>query len=73
VGLSGGTTNHQSAQFKKARVESSDERNPTNSFSAKPFENILIDKEERLDRSHLVVFVDDRKISVLEVVPNRIV
>jgi len=26
-----------------------------NSFSAKPFENILIDEEERLDCSHMAV------------------
>ena len=73
VSLSGGTTNHQSAQFKEARIESSDKRNPMNSFSGKPFENILIDEEERLDRSYIAVVVDNCKISVLEVIPESIV
>src|SRR6266853_4755585 len=73
VSLSGGTTNHQGAQFKEARIESSDEQNPMNSFSAKPVENILIDEEERLDRSYMAVVINNRKISVLEVAPESIV
>ena len=73
LSLAGGTTNHQSAQFKEARIESSDERNPMNSFRAKPFENILIDEEERLDRSYMAVVINNRKISVLEVTPESIV
>jgi len=44
-----------------------------NAFSAKPFENILIDEEERLDRSYMAVVVNNRKISVLEVTPESIV
>ena len=44
-----------------------------NSFSAKPFENILIDQEERLDRSYMAVVISNRKISVLEVTPESIV
>ena len=44
-----------------------------NSFGPKPFENILIDKEERLDRSNLALVIDNRKISVLEVTAEGIV
>jgi len=44
-----------------------------NSFSTEPFKNILIDKEERLDRSYMVVAINNRKISVLEVTPESIV
>ena len=44
-----------------------------NSVGAKPFENILIDEEERLDRSYPAVVIDNRKISVFEVVPDSIV
>ena len=44
-----------------------------NSFSAKPFENILIDEEERLDRPYMAVVINNCKISVLEVTPESIV
>ena len=44
-----------------------------NSFSTEPFKNILIDKEERLDRSDMAVVINNRKISVLEVTPESIV
>jgi len=44
-----------------------------NSFRAKPFENILIDEEERLDRSYMAVVINNRKISVLEATPESIV
>jgi hypothetical protein len=73
VSLPGGTTNHQGAQFEEARIESSEERNPVDAFSAKPFENILIDEEKRLDRSYLAFVVNNREISVLELIPEGIV
>jgi hypothetical protein len=73
VSLPGGTTNHQGAQFEEARIESSDERNQTSSFITEAFENVLIDKEERLDRSCAACAVDNRKISVLEAIPESIV
>jgi hypothetical protein len=44
-----------------------------NSFGAKPFENILIDEKEWLDRSYMAVAINNRKISVLEVTPESIV
>ena len=37
-----------------------------NSFSAEPFKNVLIDKEERLDRSYMAAAINNRKISVLK-------
>jgi hypothetical protein len=73
VSLAGGTTDHQSAQLKETRIESSDPRNPMNSFSTEPFKNVLIDKEERLDRSYTAVAINNRKISVLEVTLESIV
>ena len=56
-----------------ATLESSDERNQINSFSAKAVENILIDEKERLDRSCVASAINNRKISVLEVTPESIV
>src|SRR5258708_37016437 len=44
-----------------------------NSFSTEPFKNVLIDKEERLDRSYMAVAINNRKISVLEVTLESIV
>src|SRR5206468_2777629 len=73
VSFSGGTTNHQSAHFKEARIEPSDERNPINLFGAKPFENILIDEKEGLDRSYMAVIINNRKITVLEIILESIV
>src|SRR6516165_4190227 len=43
------------------------------SFSAKPFEDILIDEEERLDSSYIAAAINNRKISVLELIPESIV
>jgi len=42
-------------------------------FSAKPLENILIDEEERLDRAYLAVVVNNREISIIEIIPDRLI
>jgi hypothetical protein len=42
-------------------------------FGAKPFEDILIDEEERLDSSYMAVVINNRKISVLKLTAESIV
>src|ERR1700716_3051989 len=44
-----------------------------NSFSTEPFKDVLIDKEERLDRSYMAVAINNRKISVLKVTLESII
>jgi glutathionylspermidine synthase len=73
VSLSSGTADHQGAQFKEAGIVSSDKRNPANSFSAKPFQNILIDEKEWLDRSYMAAVINNCKVSVLEPANKSIV
>src|SRR5262249_20307474 len=73
VSLPGGAADHQSAQLQEARIEAPDQRNPVKSLGAKPFKNILIDKEERLDRSDIALVINDRKISILEIIPESII
>jgi hypothetical protein len=73
VSLPGGTTNHQGAQFKEARIESSDQRNQVNSSGAEALDNVLIEEEERLNRSCVASAIKNGKISMLELPRQSIV
>ena len=41
-------------------------------FSAEPFEKILIDEKERLNRSYAAFAINNREILIVESIPERV-
>ena len=72
MSFSGEASNHQRARFEKSGDEASDARQPRLPFRAKSLENVLVEKKERLDGVDAACLIDDREVSVLNVVAERI-